>query len=334
MRFQPNLRRLSRMARVLAVPIAAVALPLTLSSTALASTPAAHTWTVQAGSQSSNMAIQSMAFLPANVYVDAGDSVRWRANSAEPHTVTFLAAGQTFASLEPFNPGNPLELLKQGSSVYDGTSYYNSGMLMTVKDAYPFAKSYRLTFPTAGNYTYYCLVHGMAMIGVVHVRAAGTPYPFTQAQYNKAAAKAEARLLRNGRALTRETEREARGRKVIEGADNGKVMVMRFIRKNIVVRLGQTVTFVNNGMGAPHTVTFGKEPANPTAPLGNPANFRGGQLSSGFALPGSTFKVTFNKVGNFHYICALHDYMGMVGNVKVVRAPHHHMRHQKKTKKA
>jgi plastocyanin len=27
--------------------------------------------------------------------------------------------------------------------------------------------------------------------------------------------------------------------------------------------------------------------------------------------------VTFNKAGEFDYICALHDYMAMVGKVKV-----------------
>ena len=31
-----------------------------------------------------------------------------------------------------------------------------------------------------------------------------------------------------------------------------------------------------------------------------------------------TFKVTFVKAGTFTYICALHDYMGMVGTVRVL----------------
>ena len=47
---------------------------------------------------------------------------------------------------------------------------------------------------------------------------------------------------------------------VFAGADNGAVMVMRFLRPTVVVHVGDTVTFDNNGMGAPHTVTFGEEP--------------------------------------------------------------------------
>ena len=34
-------------------------------------------------------------------------------------------------------------------------------------------------------------------------------------------------------------------------------MVMRFIRLVITVHVGQQATFVNPGMAAPHTVTFG-----------------------------------------------------------------------------
>ncbi len=36
-----------------------------------------QTWTVQVGSQSSDQAIQGMRFLPGDVTVDAGDTVRW-----------------------------------------------------------------------------------------------------------------------------------------------------------------------------------------------------------------------------------------------------------------
>jgi len=71
-------------------------------------------------------------------------------------------------------------------------------------------------------------------------------------------------------------------------------------------------------MGAPHTVTFGNEPANIFAPSGDPWHFSGGDLNSGIIPPQGTFEVTFKATGTFEYICALHDYMGMVGKVKVV----------------
>ena len=41
------------------------------------------TWTVQVGSESSSQAIQGMAFLPGNIYINAGDKVTWEANSAK-----------------------------------------------------------------------------------------------------------------------------------------------------------------------------------------------------------------------------------------------------------
>ncbi|HEU4762569.1 MAG TPA: plastocyanin/azurin family copper-binding protein, partial [Gemmatimonadales bacterium] len=97
----------------------------------------------------------------------------------------------------------------------------------------------------------------------------------------------------------------------------GIAMVMRFIRPSVTVHVGESVTFVNNGMAAPHTVTFGTEPANPFASTGDPTSFAGGDLSSGIQLPGQSFTVTFTAAGRFDYYCALHDYMGMVGTVVV-----------------
>jgi plastocyanin len=301
------------------VALAALIVPLSLGTGAFASTPAAvQTWTVQVGSESRDQAIQSMAYLPSEVFVNAGDTVNWSANSAEIHTVTLLAAGQTLESTQPFNPSDPLQLLPQGGSVYDGTSYFNSGVMSNDPDSgFPPVTHYNLSFPTPGDYTYYCLVHGMAMKGVVHVRAAGTPYPFTQAQYDSQSQQTERALLVKGYLLAAMTITHASRRVVIAGADNGTVMVMRFISPITVVRVGETVRFVNSGMGAPHTVTFGQE-GDPFVPIGTPTNYTGGQLNSGIMPPQSSFSVTFNRSGTFKYICALHDYMGMVGKVIVV----------------
>ncbi|WP_345035139.1 hypothetical protein [Arthrobacter methylotrophus] len=58
------------------------------------------------------------------------------------------------------------------------------------------------------------------------------------------------------------------------------------------------MSFVNNGMAAPQTVTFGDEPANFFPPLGDPQNYTGGQLNSGFMTPNTTFTVTFTKAGS------------------------------------
>src|SRR6476620_3283900 len=150
---KPLLRRLV----LAAVSVTALAIPVALGSanaSAGASGPA--TWNVRVGAESPDMSVTAMAFLPSNVWVNVGDTVHWASNSAEPHTVTFLAPGTT---LPEFNPFDPSQTAPQGSSVYDGTAYANSGIVAT-QPIFVFtnpAASYHLTFTKAGDFTYYCL---------------------------------------------------------------------------------------------------------------------------------------------------------------------------------
>ena len=184
--------------------LAAVVGPLTALGPAQAAAPAPVTWTVQVGSQASNKAVQGMRFLPGDVTIDAGDTVRWVARSTEIHTVTFFPGGGPQATLPEFDPADLTQLTRQGGSVYDPMQGFNSGLMTTVPTngdvgplpPVPHVQSYSLTFPAAGTFTYYCLVHGKMMVGVVHVQAAGTAYPYTQAQYND-----QARIARAGMAL-------------------------------------------------------------------------------------------------------------------------------------
>ena len=303
-------------ARLLVAALTAALLPLAFSPTASASSAPDHrTWRVAVGQETSNDAIQGMAFLPGTVWINQGDKIVWRAKAGEIHTVTFLATGQP---LLPFNPFSPMDLLPQGGTSYDGVSYFNSGVMTDEPDSgFPSTRTYSLTFDKTGNFTYWCLVHGTMMKGLVHVRAAGTRYPFSQEQYNHQSAVEKAAILRDGRHLWAETAEDATSHKVFAGADDGTAMVMRFINEHVTIRKGSSVTFVNNGMAAPHTITFGPELPNIFAPYGDPTNFTGQQLNSGIMVPGSTFTVTFNKAGTFSYICGLHDYLGMVGTVTV-----------------
>ncbi|MGZ4597056.1 MAG: cupredoxin domain-containing protein [Actinomycetes bacterium] len=316
----------SRTTRVLVAIVAALALPATTAATvAQASVPASHTWTVQVGSQTPNMAVQGMRFLPGDVTIDAGDTVNWVVKSMEIHTVTFFKGGGPQTSITPFDPGNMTQLTQQGGHTYDPHKLFSSGVMTTesqfgpLPPTVPLVKSYSLTFPSAGTFTYYCWVHGLMMVGVVHVQPAGSAYPYTQAQYDEQAKIAAAGLAASGRHLRRELRSQATNHKVFTGGDNGQVSLMRFVRSTVVVHKGQSVRFVNNGLGTPHTVTFGKEPAGAAlfAPSGDPTHFKGGDLNSGILVPGKTFKVTFLKAGTFHYICGLHDSMGMMGKVIV-----------------
>jgi len=305
--------------RLLVAALCAVLLPLAVSTSAASATqsPQPRTWQVAVGQETRNDAIQGMAFLPGTIWINQGDKIIWTARAGEIHTVSFLATGQILK--QPFDPSDLTQLLPQGASHYDGVSYYNSGVMTDEPDSgFPAQATYRLTFDVTGDFTYYCLVHGEMMKGLVHVRPAGTHYPFTQKQYNHQAAAQKASILRDGRQLWAETTEDATRHLVLEGADDGTAMVMRFINAKVTVHVGSSVTFKNIGMAAPHTITFGPEQPNIFVPYGDPTHFSGQQLNSGILLPGSSFTVTFTKAGTYHYVCALHDYLGMVGTVKVL----------------
>jgi plastocyanin len=303
-----------------AVCVTALAVPVALGSTASAAIAGPVTWQVRVGAESPDMAVSAMKFLPREVWVDVGDTVHWTAGSAEPHTVTFLAPG---TSLPAFNPFDPSQTTLQGASSYDGTALASSGIVAT-QPIFVFtdpASGYNLTFTATGDFTYYCLLHGVMMTGVVHVRAAGTAYPYTQQDYNRAGNQQAAAALLAGRTAYRQARQAhaTTGSQVQVGIDGEGFGVSRFVRDNVVVHVGQTVSFTA-GPGAPHTVTFGQEPPGLAilAPSGDPTHFGGGDLNSGVLTPGVPFTVTFTAAGKYHYICAIHDGMGMVGDVVVV----------------
>jgi plastocyanin len=309
------------LARRLALAVAAstaLALPVALGSSASAVTAAPVTWHVRVGAESPDMAVAAMSFLPREVWADAGDTVHWTSNSAEPHTVSFLPSGQ---QPPPFNPFDASQTTRQGGSTYNGSGYLNSGIMAT-QPIFIFdpVASYDLTFTTAGDFTYYCLVHGSMMSGTVHVRAAGTPYPYTQQDYDRVGNQQTAAALFNGRAAYRQARQAyaTTGNDVLVGIDGDGFSVMRFVRDRVVVHVGDTVSFATTAE-APHTVTFGQEPPGLGifAPSGDPTHYSGGDLNSGLLVPGTPFDVTFTAVGTYHYICAIHDDMGMVGDVVV-----------------
>ena len=58
-------------------------------------TSSAATWWAWAGAESRDMGSQALAFLPNELWIHAGDSIRWTHTSTELHTATFLMPGQT-----------------------------------------------------------------------------------------------------------------------------------------------------------------------------------------------------------------------------------------------
>lgn len=203
--------------------------------------------------------------------------------------------------------------------------FRNSGVVSTDQGG---ITSYDLTFTGTGDYHYVCYVHGEMMTGIVHVRAAGTAYPYTQQNYNQQANTAAAVVRSDGNQLRAKAQAASDDHHVFVGAADSTTLVMRFIRPTVYIRAGEQVTFDlgrNVGIGVPHTVTFGPEPTD-LAPHGDPTDYSGGALSSGLLLPPpfngfagvpSTYTVTFTKPGTYHYICMFHDTMGMEGDVVV-----------------
>jgi plastocyanin len=261
-----------------------------------------------------------MALLPNTLWINVGDTVVWTAKGGDIHTVTFLKPGQQRL---PFNENDPLQVLPQGGHVYDGKSYYNSGLLSSMPGV-PGGQRYSLTFGVAGDFTYYCLVHP-SMRAVIHVRPVGTPYPSSQADYDHQIEQATAAMLSDGQKLADQARNGSTNQHVTLGIGDDMVSVMRYFPQRIVIHVGQTVTFINHDIMEPHTVTFGPDsPKGNFAPYGNPKAFDGSApLNSGFlgADPhwfGTSFSVTFIKAGTYAFRCDLHDNMGMVATIVVL----------------
>jgi plastocyanin len=245
------------------------------------------TWTVLVGGESEMVqqamgqmgAWQMMRFYPQTITINAGDTVHWKLNSAEPHNVAFPKMGDKGPDLIVTEGGtsqrllfNPLAILPQGGPTYDGSALAGSGQLGGEPQ---FPTEWKLTFAQPGTYVYFCDFHPM-MTGVVIVQAAGAAYPKTQAQID---ADAKAQLDADAAAaLKAEASINATKPKPVDfrpdgtatfqiqvGYGDGILTWMRFNPTNLTVHVGDTVQWVQNDPMAPHNVMIvssdAKEPA-------------------------------------------------------------------------
>jgi plastocyanin len=320
-----------RKALCAAVASAALSISGLLGSPALAAS--AHTWQVQAGSASFDGAGPSGVgnrFYPEAIAIHPGDSVTF--SPVGPHTVTFnRPPGPIFVLFVP--SGN--------TTITSPTQQVNSGFI-----GFPPGVTYTLTFAStlpAGRYTVICGLH-FGMTETIDVLPPSKALPKTDAEYRAIAQQEIARDLAAAAEIAAEArdnfEDEDGTPTVLVGAGNKRVSNLRFFPAEVTVRVGQAVKFLKTqDPTEPHTVTFGKEPADELEQL----MARGGSTYSGtedissgflstkaqyafFQLAGTPlpvaltkYKVTFTNVGTFKYICALHDGAGMVGTVRVVR---------------
>jgi plastocyanin len=244
-------------------------------------------WRAWVGTQSRDMGSQVQAFLPNEMWIYAGDSVRWTLASTEIHTVTFLTATQPRPT--PFGMTFGLEVGCPGETpdgaAFDGSSCVNSGLLgqgpITMG---PGLQTYSVTFPTPNNYKLSCLIH-QYMQGTIHVLAASAPLPHDQAFYDAEAARQGATLVATTSALsglenlnqigTQDNSQPATVTAGIgatlttSGAGGQQLSLVRFLQPVIFVRVGDTVEWTTHDPSEGHTVTFGQEPPDPRQPSPN-----------------------------------------------------------------
>lgn len=270
-------------------------------------------WTAQAGGSAQNEALQALQFYPATITIDAGDSVTWGYPAGEPHTVTFL--GPKSAPPPPTDPSVPAPA---GGSVYDGTAYTSSGFLLG-------GKTYTLTFPKPGTYTYYCLIHG-EMVGTVVVQPAGTAYPATVGAVAEQIQTTLTGDLKTAGDAVAQFPYAAGGPHLVAGIAPGlgnppltNASAVRFLDGDnlsdttVTIAAGTTVTWTNRDTNNPHTVTFpaaGQQlpPMSPFAPPSGGTTYDGTTMvNSGPLFPGQSFSLTLTKPGTYAYNCLFHD---------------------------
>jgi len=245
---------------------------------------AGQTWHLIVGAQSKDKGTQAMAFLPNEIWIYDGDSVTWKFPTDENHTLSLLIPGQVRPPFNGPTPGCPdiLGGATPSPASYNGSACVNSGPLLKE----PGGTSYTVTFPTAGNFKFVCLIHAN-MTGVVHVLdhrlAVNYPLPFNQAFYDDQAEdqarnvlsesdkhekdEDEGRDSRSGRSFSIKKEVTAGiGEVVATGGGTQYLAIMRFLQGTIRIHVGETVEWTNLDPSEPHTITFGTEPAVPPPP--------------------------------------------------------------------
>jgi plastocyanin len=301
----------------------------------------ANTWQLQVGAETSDGASQALAFLPNEIWIHTGDTVRWVFPTQERHTLTFLTPGQVRPPL--FGPVWGVEVGCPGTtpdgSSFDGSTCVHSGILLS-------GATYSVQFPSAGNFKVVCLAHA-DMTGVVHVLVSSENVPHDQAFYDQQAHSGQGLLLAHASRLKSQGPSSGIAAGVGEivtltGAGSQTASLMRFGRGTIFVGVGNTVEWTSLDPSINHTVTFGTESADPRPPSANVLSTSDGarqavvgsptdSVNSGFLSPApqdrpnlaqsppgvTRFRVTFTSPGTFNYICAVHDQLGMKGIVIV-----------------
>jgi plastocyanin len=295
-------------------------------------------WNARVGAQSNDQGDQALTFLPNEIWIHAGDRIKWTFDADDIHTLTFLKADQT---RPPFDVGCPG--FSTDPATYDGSTCVTTPPMVK-------GQTFTVIFPVAGNFKLTCLVHEN-MTAVVHVFDLAETLPHNQAFYNEQAASQRNELLADARrdaaaaqALpnSRHGVTAGTGEVTAKAGGSSTVSVVRFSKDNMQIHAGQTVEWDNNDPVTPHTITFGPDPADLFDPSPDVTVDQDGArhaiidstsdtTHSGFIIAApqerlglpqaplgvTRFRVTFPNAGTFPYQCALHDNLGMTGQVTV-----------------
>jgi plastocyanin len=302
-------------------------------------------WHATVGAQTSDQGRQALAFLPNELWIHAGDSITWNFEAGEIHTITFLSTVPTPQIRPDFSVGCPG--FSSDPATFDGSTCVTT-------PPFVLGTSFTVNFPAVGNFKLVCLVHP-DMYGVIHVVDVSKPLPHTQEFYDDEA-KEQARALLSDQDGDRDHHRDQSahhhgGHQVTAGigeisttaAGTQTLSVLRFAADNIIIHAGEMVEWDNDDPEDPHTITFGAEPEDLFDPSPNVTvdadgarhaviNSTTENVHSGFILAApqervglpqsplsvTRFRITFTHSGTFPYKCALHDNLGMKGEIVVL----------------
>lgn len=286
-----------------------------------------NTLTIRAGSGSNGNWVN--LFLPKDVTILTGDTLSWRVESGEPHSITFILG-------EP--PAGDLPVTPSPVTIPDDGPVVNSDIIFGGNPANP--PTFDATFSEAGTYDYLCIIHPF-MTGTVTVLDPDDPEADSADTQESADARGdleEAPALAEGqqndaavRARVPAAVTQPGGTKeysVILGGETRDTQQNIMYPASLSLTAGDTIRFINE-TPIPHSATFGEMPpgdpfAAPPTENTDPGNgvVHTGLFTATGEPPATTPDsrvITFSKPGTYDFYCLLHP--EMQGSVTVAAAP-------------
>ncbi len=244
-----------------------------------------------------------LAFFPRNLKIRVGDTVTWKIDTDEIHTVAFLEPGSPVPNFPVPIPGEdraamlnpqvafPTRLPGADVESYDGTGFVASGILSDIPQGPPGTPPndrITLRFAQPGTFKYICLIHPGNMTGTVEVVPADSAVALpSQSEIDSQGQQESGRLQARLVLARKQAEGAADGMAnfrfhsdvAADGNDSWQVkagatemvtgdmntQILEFFPKDITIKAGDTVVW---GSDFFHSITF--DPAPEPAPFVSP----------------------------------------------------------------